>query len=81
MSNPTGKGGGVGSGWRRPYSAAELTLFAAYRDRREGVKPASCNGGPGCWVEYGPPCYDKRTSYEGGSAGYGGAPNLRTGWR
>jgi hypothetical protein len=71
------------SGRKRPYDDAELALFAEYRGARARVAPNACTHEPQCWVDSGPPCYDRRTGYtDGRCKGCGGTPNLRADiWR
>ncbi len=48
--------------FNRPYSEAELALFAQYGEQRRAQAPAACDGGAVCWVLQGPPALASKPS-------------------
>ena len=62
----------------REYPPEQLAIFGQYRDQRASVRPLTCQGGEGCWVELGPPGLTTRAG--GTNPGYcvrcGGLPKL-----
>lgn len=61
-------GGTFKTGPAKPYSDAELTHFAEYREQRHA--PRQCARGEACWVANGPPAIDGN----GYCLGCGGLP-------
>lgn len=57
------------------YTLEELAYFREERwvSQRWRIQPAECNGGPNCWVEEGPPAYERLTT-RGKCLGCGGSP-------
>jgi hypothetical protein len=54
----------------KPYTEAEITLFAEFREHRAPLTPRECNQGEVCWVAAGPPAIDSHSM----CLGCGGIP-------
>ncbi len=77
--------------FNRPYSEAELALFAQYVEQRAVCQPAACTREGRCWVLLGPPGLIHNKKYCCIECGCppvepvrprgGGLPGQRSGWQ